>query len=438
MATKWGRGLDDDQALQRIINKNNTGGGTNLPPRVIGGRRVPVVDSLRLLEKKRYFGGTEFSIAWQEPVDIQNDRISHFNVYIIGLLSKNQQPIGPYSTRRSPAILRVQTQEPTPIVFIVQTVLLSGMMSSLEDSPSISSTTFAGSFLSEDYPVGSIPLNALANGIAGELITWNSSGIITTIPTGANEAILRGNGSGSPPSFSSKAGLNIPEGRSNLINAGRLVMVGTTPGFITEAGIVDDGDSINLDHSLKLPQKTDVTVLENGLTEFNGKKLSFTLSGKRKNFTLTGPARTSNISVTNTITETAVFLEEIPENSVNIGTVFNLKLFGHYSSNTTDNFTIRLKYGGTTILSLSSPTLAVTNVPISISATLTVRTLGSNGTLVSFLETSFNGTLQQNTTLSPVTIDTTVNNNLEITIEWSAADIDNSLTITQGFLSVTG
>lgn len=54
--------------------------------------------------------------------------------------------------------------------------------------------------------VTGIPVSALANGTDGELITWDSSGVATTVSVGTSGHVLTSNGAGAAPTFQASAG----------------------------------------------------------------------------------------------------------------------------------------------------------------------------------------------------------------------------------------
>jgi hypothetical protein len=53
---------------------------------------------------------------------------------------------------------------------------------------------------------GAIALSKLANGTDGEIPTWDSSGVITTVPVGTAGQVLTSNGAGAAPTFQTAAG----------------------------------------------------------------------------------------------------------------------------------------------------------------------------------------------------------------------------------------
>jgi hypothetical protein len=209
---------DEMFALERLINPTRSAEGPTLPPRLQGPMRVPIVRRLQLLRTQSYSGGTQFTLVWDDPEENQ-DLISHFNVYVLGLLDDNQIPSGPYSTQRSPAEVRVTTRVKANVTLIVQTVLKSGLTSDMNISPSVSGETVVSTLTSGDYPDETVPLSALD-------------------PWGTLNYILSGNGASSAPTWKSRGTLDLIEGRSTLAVSGAPV-VSNGSGQIREVDITD-------------------------------------------------------------------------------------------------------------------------------------------------------------------------------------------------------
>lgn len=148
----------------RLINQTNTAEGSNLPPKQSGDIRVPIVRNLKLIKSIRYFGGTQFTLSWESPPDDQQ-RISHYTVYIFGLLSGNQQPLAPTAVTGSPAEVRVTSNEIATVTFRVQTVLKNGQVSELTKSPTCAGSTAPPSLEETDFTDDTIPADALIGDI---------------------------------------------------------------------------------------------------------------------------------------------------------------------------------------------------------------------------------------------------------------------------------
>ena len=131
--------MSQNFALGRLINGNQAGEGSNLPPRQFGGIRVPIVSNLTILKIDNYAGGTTFTLGWTDP-EFANVAISQYNIFVSGV-DGIAQPQGPYTATKSPAVIRISTRIASNLVFTVQTQLTSGLTSPLAISTSVASET---------------------------------------------------------------------------------------------------------------------------------------------------------------------------------------------------------------------------------------------------------------------------------------------------------
>lgn len=121
------------------MNETNTAEGTLLPPQQRGDYRLPFVSNLRIVKTESYLGGTSFTLNWTEPED-RFRNISQYNVYVVGL-EFSEIPMGPFSTSRSPIVVRLVNNHAGRVTFFVQTQLNSGFVTPLNFSPSVVGTT---------------------------------------------------------------------------------------------------------------------------------------------------------------------------------------------------------------------------------------------------------------------------------------------------------
>jgi len=148
-----------DQTLNYVTQTliNVSGGteiGSSLPPKQSGQFRIPFVKNLRLGPISSYFGGTQFTILWDEPDTTES--ISHYNVYLAGSLAGNNTPLGPYSSTTSPALFRVTPSQASIITFFVQTQLHNGNVSQIESSPSVTAMATPPQIKTGDITPGTI------------------------------------------------------------------------------------------------------------------------------------------------------------------------------------------------------------------------------------------------------------------------------------------
>jgi hypothetical protein len=126
--------LNLDNVTQALINVNGAGGGPSILPKQHGEFRIPFVKNLRMGPVQSYYGGTQFTLLWDEPDNTTN--VSHYNVFVTGALANNQSPLGPFSAERSPQTCRIVTSTAALLTFYVQTQLNNGNVSALGRSPS--------------------------------------------------------------------------------------------------------------------------------------------------------------------------------------------------------------------------------------------------------------------------------------------------------------
>lgn len=146
-------------------------------------------------------------------------------------------------------------------------------------------------------------------------------------------------------------------------------------------------------------------------------------------------------TVANTTSETAFASNfTIPANSLAVGQVIRVKAFGVYSTDTISagNITLRVKFGSTTLCATAALTnvVSLTNQGWTLDALLIVDTTGATGTVeaqgMAFLTTAINTAMNAGmTNTSTVVVDTTANQTVQISVQWSAASANNSIVLRQ-------
>ena len=123
----------------------------------------------------------------------------------------------------------------------------------------------------------------------------------------------------------------------------------------------------------------------------------------------------------------------VPANTFQVGDSFRGEMFGNLLARNNDSVTIRVKFNTITVLTLGPILMpAVTSKKFLIETYFTVRTIGATGTVLTGIKyqhesdaaDKFNG----HATTDEIVFDTTIPNTLDIELEWSAADILNSIT----------
>ena len=127
----------------------------------------------------------------------------------------------------------------------------------------------------------------------------------------------------------------------------------------------------------------------------------------------------------------------IPANSFSAGDVWRITLFGVYSTfAVAPNITGKLKFNSTVLLNSGALTTVagVTSAGWKAEAIIVVNSIGSAGSVESqgFCLFSTAATASLNVTLtnnSAVIIDTTIDNTLQVSVQWSSANAANSITL---------
>jgi hypothetical protein len=153
-------------------------------------------------------------------------------------------------------------------------------------------------------------------------------------------------------------------------------------------------------------------------------------------------AQTANsTTITNTTTEstligTGVGSLSIPANAFEIGDSFHAKLIGHISCNNSATIHLRVKSGSVLLADTGVIALdTTTNKHWEINVYFTIRALGAagvasiaSGGIFSYIKNSglnFEG--NNFSIVNDTTFDTTINNTLNITAQWGAANAANSI-----------
>jgi hypothetical protein len=178
--------------VERLTNYNNTAEGPVLPPKQFGPNRVPIVTNLRVVKTELNLGNTNFTLAWDNPQEVNQTAsiVDHFNIYVFGAFKGSSQPLGPTTAKVSPAIVSVPCDRATNVTLLVQTVLKSGLSSSIDLSPTCGGATFAptisisgiGSLGSANQILG---MNAAATSLEYKTFATGSTGTDFAIAHGA-------------------------------------------------------------------------------------------------------------------------------------------------------------------------------------------------------------------------------------------------------------
>jgi len=141
-------------------------------------------------------------------------------------------------------------------------------------------------------------------------------------------------------------------------------------------------------------------------------------------------------TVTNTTTETSIVGTgvgslTVPANTFAVGNSYHAKIGGVLSAQNGDDITIRVKSGSTVLATTGALDLeATTNMAWECEIDFTIATIGASGSICTNGNFAYNrntGTLEGYVFQDVVTFDTTVDNTLDITVEWAQAKTQDEI-----------
>ena len=156
-------------------------------------------------------------------------------------------------------------------------------------------------------------------------------------------------------------------------------------------------------------------------------------------------SQTTDKTVANTVTETTLIDGgvgnlTIQANSLKVGDTIRLALLGYHSG--VSNPTIRVKVKTNSTVQLDTGAVGSansTNELVQLNALLTVRSIGASGSIIGHgyyqeLGAGIGNFPMVNT--AAVTIDTTIDQVLDITVEWGTASASNTITSTNVLIEI--
>jgi len=211
----------------------------------------------------------------------------------------------------------------------------------------------------------------------------------------------------------------------------------------TNINVTTTGYKTVKDESTALTQRSVLKFAGAGVTAADsGGETVVTIPGAPSTVSYGLFAQTGNsTTITNTTTEstligTGVGSLSIPANAFEIGDSFNAKLIGHISCNNSATIHLRVKSGSVLLADTGVIALdTTTNKNWEINVYFTIRALGAagvasiaSGGIFSYIKNSglnFEGT--NFSIVNDTTFDTTINNTLNITAQWGAANAADSI-----------
>lgn len=138
--------------------------------------------------------------------------------------------------------------------------------------------------------------------------------------------------------------------------------------------------------------------------------------------------------VNNTLNEESVYTADFRKNTMQKGRVYELYVSGKYSTaSSNDQFTMFAYVGGNQIMNISSEKADESESPFMMRTTFTVKKEGTNGWVDTYTETVFSNTVKHEFHHNK-TVDTTVSENVNVTIKWNNQKTDNIVDTNQAYL----
>lgn len=151
-------------------------------------------------------------------------------------------------------------------------------------------------------------------------------------------------------------------------------------------------------------------------------------------FSQTGSQTVANTTTETSLVDSGVGFSKVLANSVNIGDSFIFLMCGYHSAISNPTITIKVKLNSTTILTTGIVTIGnATNEYFEIRGNVTVRTIGASGSIFpqGFFYVSGNGGNSFSmVNTSAVTVDSTIDQQGDITVTWGTASASNTITAT--------
>jgi hypothetical protein len=175
--------------------------------------------------------------------------------------------------------------------------------------------------------------------------------------------------------------------------------------------------------------------------------LYFTPYSTRTSIPLVLFTQVTPVTVSNSTAETSLFNDSVALGSRTLGAAYlttgrtvNIKIQGHRSAIGSPTFTIKVKFGSTVLLtSAAIPCSVGTNGYFEVEVRVTCITWGTNATLRAQGHVAEgNGPVSRYPLVNsaPITLNTQVSQLVEVTLQWSVADLANSVVVTHAMMEV--
>lgn len=129
---------EDEFVLARLKNTTKSAEGSNLPPQLSAGIRVPLVTGLKINRTTLFNTNTsiQYILTWNNAI---GSNIDHYNIYISNSSDPKGTITSPLIIKNSPAyiLVPVSPNANSKNIITLQTVLSNGLMSPINNSCSV-------------------------------------------------------------------------------------------------------------------------------------------------------------------------------------------------------------------------------------------------------------------------------------------------------------
>lgn len=161
----------------------------------------------------------------------------------------------------------------------------------------------------------------------------------------------------------------------------------------------------------------------------------YTTNGARHSITTSAGIKTTNTTVTDTVTETTIYSYTFAASELHADEKIEFRITGLVTNaSAADDYTIRFKVGGVTTHTVSRVGGNVTDQGWRCIYEGTIRTAGAGGTFVDYSSMEEGALSYQHGDSGTHAIDTTTTQTFEVTVQWANAKAGNIFICSQGSL----
>lgn len=175
------------------------------------------------------------------------------------------------------------------------------------------------------------------------------------------------------------------------------------------------------------------TILQSGAMEYANKSLYFTIENERKKMQMCEHILLNDVTIGNVLTETNIYQFVLNANTLKQGKMILPKLFGRFSKNVSSQIIIRIKINNIQVSTVTSNTGAINSIPFELWIIGTIRQEGISGNLQAFLKMTIDNVTNDADATNAIPINTTIQNTITITAQWTAQNTANIFTLSQGY-----